>query len=1551
MSSEEKYDWIGEFHQGVAIVKKNKKFGAIMVGGKEIVPPIYDALTEFTDGLAKVEYKGEERIVNLSGQIQVKKDDDLIFIPEKFEWGRDYSGGVCVVERGGKYGLLSDGLVELIEPLFDKIIKIDKGAYLARGKQNSIIIDIEHQLHYNVRDCIFNEKGVFKGAVVSLPEKNNLLGIINDQLRLVLPIENESIVIENNKYFVIQRNGKGVGLCSLNGEIIPMGIYDYIYVLNDFFILGENVDSKDFYNTKSTLLNTKGECLIPNFEHRSFSVKNNGYIAFDHFKISPDGDVYYILSRKKPTNYLWEEIGNYLVTTDFISYKYIEPFNDNHFVVGQVDEKGYLRFGVVDSKGLVILPFEYSRLKVLSNDYIAYSTDSENILDLKNDYKDKDLEWILYHTDYGLFGDKRNTLHFGIINSEYKKICAPKYRNIKVIHVQDSSYFFQVGNSGMSWGIIDISDNIVLPIKFSSISFHKEKIEYSPIHNYSAVTVNSLSGIVSYGPSWNSKQTQNEFDERGMFVVPMPNGETVHIPSEPFDWCDSFNAAGWAQVTKGGLSGKINAKGELISMMGEKMTVVPGGFDWAYDFHFGYAPIKKDGKWGIANKDWKIIIPCVYESIEPICEGFFKYKETASDALPDENKGNEGAQALHHIKIPQYKYGIVNTDNIEIIIADYKDIWPIEGGFFKIERVVENTVREYDRFGIINSKGDLVITPNYAEIVLVRIEENVFWIVTQNRKRGVLHAGKNLILNIFDDIIVEDGIFVCKANTYSKDKGILVKYNVNGEILIDCMGHHYLVPAEYDAAYHSDYGLIRVVKDGKWGIINLMNDVVVPPSFSYIDTFDGQFAKVGKTEDDEDNYFPDDIGWPVKNMKYGLIDILGDIVLPLEHDYIHKWDNGYYCVKKENIYYLLSPSLNHVFETKRRMKKIDDRYILIEGESTYSTKYGLIDFNGNEIIPTDEEHCFSEIEVLKNGFLKVTYHKGEYGGSHIGILNNQGKIVFEKHDCCDDITLLDNGFIIVKFKNYDYPTTYILANFQGKEILPDDYAFFEIKFLYDGTISLRDQEGWGIADIQGNIIIEPKYLEELVFEDGVANIMVKGSSLVQKTNKDGIVIVHNGKNETELPNSVYWGTDFINRVSIVRGKGKGYDVIGVADIKGNIIIPTQYKSVSLLSNKTIRVQDGDCYGVFDLKGNVIFPPIFTSIEYIDNNCIKVTWNLKFATKWSRKDYTPGSDSKYKGYDNDYLVNNRSAICNSKAEIINDKEIIFVGKFINGYARAYKEVTIEKGRIQLKQAGVVDTSGKTIIPLIYDGIIIYEDSPYIRLRKNGKYGIANLTTGKVKMFNKLDIKHIWYIDKLGRCVYSEDCEYDRDCEDWIGGTRGVLSLKGVLVPTGKYHSFELLENGLIKVSNENKSLYGLLGKDGKEILPIRYSFISPFAGDFANVCIREKQNEWSYKEKWGVINNTGKIVKECTSDYAEVFKEEYVDKRTDNNVQFEKPSIVLSDRIPEPKERNSYDYGYDSYYDDDDDDGPYSKYGGYNGWDDNTIDEAFDGNPELTWNID
>ncbi len=45
------------------------------------------------------------------------------------------------------------------------------------------------------------------------------------------------------------------------------------------------------------------------------------------------------------------------------------------------------------------------------------------------------------------------------------------------------------------------------------------------------------------------------------------------------------------------------------------------------------------------------------------------------------------------------------------------------------------------------------------------------------------------------------------------------------------------------------------------------------------------------------------------------------------------------------------------------------------------------------------------------------------------------------------------------------------------------------------------------------------------------------------------------------------------------------------------------------------------------------------------------------------------------------------------------------------------------------------------------------------------------------------------------------------------------------------------------------------------------------------------------------------------------------------------------------------YNYDNYDDYDDYDKSYSKYGGAYGYDDDTIDSAFEGDPENYWNID
>ena len=52
------------------------------------------------------------------------------------------------------------------------------------------------------------------------------------------------------------------------------------------------------------------------------------------------------------------------------------------------------------------------------------------------------------------------------------------------------------------------------------------------------------------------------------------------------------------------------------------------------------------------------------------------------------------------------------------------------------------------------------------------------------------------------------------------------------------------------------------------------------------------------------------------------------------------------------------------------------------------------------------------------------------------------------------------------------------------------------------------------------------------------------------------------------------------------------------------------------------------------------------------------------------------------------------------------------------------------------------------------------------------------------------------------------------------------------------------------------------------------------------------------------------------------------------------------------ERQNDDVSYNDWHGNYDvEDSPYEKYHGYNGYDDDTIDEAFDGYPEATWNVD
>lgn len=150
---------------------------------------------------------------------------------------------------------------------------------------------------------------------------------------------------------------------------------------------------------------------------------------------------------------------------------------------------------------------------------------------------------------------------------------------------------------------------------------------------------------------------------------------------------------------------------------------------------------------------------------------------------------------------------------------------------------------------------------------------------------------------------------------------------------------------------------------------------------------------------------------------------------------------------------------------------------------------------------------------------------------------------------------------------------------------------------------------------------------------------------------------------------------------------------------------------------------------------------------------------------------------------------------------------------------------------------------------------------------------------------------------------------------------VLSIDGTeIVPFGKYNWIDGLDNGLARVKigsttnglNANDCKWGLIDENGKEVLPVEYDNIWTFYGKNRATTRVEKEN-FAQNIVLAEILNADKI-KKSNNDYCDDYDS---------------------------------DYEYGSHY------GEYA--GSYaqdvEGYSDDVINDAFDGDPEAYWNID
>lgn len=519
-------------------------------------------------------------------------------------------------------------------------------------------------------------------------------------------------------------------------------------------------------------------------------------------------------------------------------------------------------------------------------------------------------------------------------------------------------------------------------------------------------------------------------------------------------------------------------------------------------------------------------------------------------------------------------------------------------------------------YGILAGDADILLPLNSEKISKLGSWQNVVMAkYMKNGKWGVLANNSLPILDvIFDNIISlkEHYIHVEQAGErfyVDLKSGDKVKEPISS------------IPA---IPKKMTEGLVRTVKNGKYGFVDANGKMVIPAEYDYAKDFNNGVAIVKKdketfyinkantfiipaTTSDYSAVYGFSEGFAVANnaqYKYGFIDKKGNVVIPFTYDDASEFKNGLARVEQNGKDAFINTNNEIVipFET------YDGVYPSVGANGLINVKkgnqYGYADANGKMVIAaqydfvapfgteglalvgkinqSDNEMKYGWINANGKAIIGLQYNEAYGFNKHglalvkenqsYGLINTKGKNVtnFDWYTK-PFFTDLDNVSAPVITKNDGKKCVVDFAT--GKEIIPANYD--DIKYVRnngDTYIHIEKDGQWGFA-IDGNIIMHPKYSQIGTFSEGTAR--------VKRDGKYGYI---NEKGEEIIPVKYDLAGKFNDGFAWVRVE----DDYGYINTKGKVVIPISlYYASSLAFGKGLAIDnDGNTFLVQEHNGSL-----------------------------------------------------------------------------------------------------------------------------------------------------------------------------------------------------------------------------------------------------------------------------------------------------------------------------------------------------------------------------
>ncbi len=608
-------------------------------------------------------------------------------------------------------------------------------------------------------------------------------------------------------------------------------------------------------------------------------------------------------------------------------------------------------------------------------------------------------------------------------------------------------------------------------------------------------------------------------------------------------------------------------------------------------------------------------------------------------------------------------------------------------------------------------------------------------------------------------------------------------------------------------------------KDGKYGYVNQRNEVIIQPQYDK-----GWFLTKPIINTDSTQYLS-----AQKDGKFGIIDLQENIIQPFQFDQRVNIDSDYIRTKKDGKFGYSDINGNMIIEAKfDTAAHFGKSQTALVGSND---KWGLINRAGEVILPYEYENFMDLLRgsiSTEDAYLELIRKANKHGA-----INEKGEwIVPMEYDQLSIETIkdkiTDNEGVRKTFKQQYIKAKkdgkYGLLNVRGETVLDVKYNRIQ-QFAGKFFVQLEDQYG----------LLKPDASVDFFAFKGVE---VALSPLRIPYTHESLVMVKKGAkygffdaNTLQLIEPEYDQVKpFSEGLSAVR---KG-DRWGFMDESGELVIPLQYERVRPFSEGKTGVQKDGLWGFIDQNGQEIISPQFLEVDDFDKgfapvNTLPGKWvktdqptvSMMGDTLFYKKEIAEDAKNQWTyidesgklltegkywdvkkfsqyGWANVKIIQKNKNSTKTKYGVLNAKGEEILAPISDHLVTAYNGLFIVESEAHDNKKGMTDGEGNWKIEPNYDGLCFSPNPNILMAFNDNKWSFLDLSAkeifppiiDKIKLgtYNKETVMDepclgcYWRVNNSGN---RSACFGDNNVQLSINGKKALYDFqKGFLIPPSK-----------------------------------------------------------------------------------------------------------------------------------------------------------------------